>query len=572
MKLRLILPAGSLVYILAALLSGASPASPGTYVPFLLSCLSFLPAPFAPTRARESILPWGNRFFPQLLCGFALAIALFHGFNWYGPGGRFHPVVHDEFAYLFQAKTFAAGRLFYPSPPEPLFFDAMHILTEPVYASKYPPGHALYLAPWTAVGAPWAGSLLLTFVSLLLMGALARRYVGSWGALLLVVLFGISPMEMKVAPTYLSQITLLAGAAAYLYLLQRTGGRGKTAAAGTAGALLGFLFFTRPLNALVLAGASIPLLPSFLGTARGMSAPRRSILFFAALAAACAAGTMYNRAITGSFTRMPWQEYAARYTPEDRLGFDHGEPPQEREIGPGKRMWLEQVLYPNRRLYTPSFAAATLFRFRIPYTTKETAPYAFFILLAPLFLPGRHRRAALWTVFYALLLHGAYLFYWFPWANYYHEISPLLLFLPLLGAAALVRAAARAGREGVVLAVAALILLALAGNARQIPRQIDFLRTKPLYHLRFDRLVEENVPKNALVFVHYFKSHNSELDLINNEPDLAAADRVFVHDFGGGRNRAFHDRYFPGRKPYLYLEGAKKIIPGYERPPARAGG
>ncbi|HID24020.1 MAG TPA: hypothetical protein EYP14_16685, partial [Planctomycetaceae bacterium] len=43
--------------------------------------------------------------------------------------GDLPPALHDEYSYLFQAKTFLAGRLWFPSHPDmPHLFDQMHVL------------------------------------------------------------------------------------------------------------------------------------------------------------------------------------------------------------------------------------------------------------------------------------------------------------------------------------------------------------------------------------------------------------------------------------------------------------
>ena len=63
------------------------------------------------------------------------------------------PAFHDEYSYIFQAKTFLAGRAYFTPHSHSEFFDQMHVLNDDgVFASRYFPGVGLWLAPWVAIG------------------------------------------------------------------------------------------------------------------------------------------------------------------------------------------------------------------------------------------------------------------------------------------------------------------------------------------------------------------------------------------------------------------------------------
>jgi hypothetical protein len=125
-----------------------------------------------------------------------------------------HPLAQDEYAALFQSKVFAAGRLTGEFPPQilgrliPSFYINQFLFASfdtGQVASAYWPGFALLLAPFSALGAPWACNPLLASLALVLVGRLAERLTGEprsrgWAMLLAVA----SPQFTAMALTYFS--------------------------------------------------------------------------------------------------------------------------------------------------------------------------------------------------------------------------------------------------------------------------------------------------------------------------------------------------------------------------------
>ncbi len=561
-----LLPIGALFFLAATLLLRQPPGLAITAL--LLSAVSFVPISSEFPRTFERAGARVERRFALLLGLLTAALVAFYAWLWGFHAYRFQPVVHDEFAYLFQAKTFLAGRLLFPSPPEPLFFDAFHILTDPVYASKYPPGHALLLLPGVSLGVPWLVPILATALSLALLGILARPHLGAAGSLLLVLLFGFAPAGIQTATTYLSQTSYLLSFLLFVFFLTRWVRSGGRANPLLAGLFLGLAFLVRHWNAVVLAAFAAACLLLFREARASFRRPARTALFLLPLALAAFSVLAYNRAVTGSAFTTPWELYAERSQPEDRFGFYRGEPIEERSVAAGKRIYNERVLYPNRTRYTPDLAIRSLLILRIPMSAWEALPPVGFLFLVPflLALRGARRQAGLAALSFSFLLHAAYLLYWFPWGPYYHEITPLLLALPLLGARETMERASRERRPGVFLSAILLLSLTLAAAAARLPFQIDFRREKAAVHARFERLALRRTPPGSILFLRYGRGHNPDLDLVNNEPDLARAARIYVHDLGEERNRAFREAHFPDRAPFHFDEDRRTVAPGYAPP------
>src|SRR5438105_8431252 len=247
-----------------------------------------------------------------LLLGALLCMHTFASGAW---GAR--PSTEDEFVYLFQAKTLAAGHLSYPSPPLPEFFEAAHVLVVPRFAAKYLHGHAAVLALFGMAGAPWLGPCVLLGATAALLHLAARlagltRAAALGAAALLLGATNVFPFFAS----YLSQSTSLASVAAFFaaaLAVERRPSAGRIAALFCCVVFAGLV---RPFTgaAAVVAGAAV-LLRLRKRVPLGALAWALPPLLAGALVFATAC-----KATTGSWTTPPWSLYARQYMPYDGPG------------------------------------------------------------------------------------------------------------------------------------------------------------------------------------------------------------------------------------------------------------
>lgn len=229
------------------------------------------------------------------------------------------PRVHDEFSYLLAADTFNQGRVANPTHPLWRHFETIHVIQQPSYASKYPPGQGAMLAvgQW-ATGWPMAGVWLTTAVATvaaywMLLGMVPPKWA-SIGAALLIVVPG---MQLVWGQTYWGGMLAYAGGALVLGAAARLKNRLQTHAAllMASGALL--LAVTRPFEGLVLClAAAVWVTVSWIRNSWPAAKPLmlRVIAPQLAILSLGAGGlASYNHAITGDVLTMPYQIHEGVY-------------------------------------------------------------------------------------------------------------------------------------------------------------------------------------------------------------------------------------------------------------------
>ncbi|HEX8733593.1 MAG TPA: hypothetical protein VF725_16195 [Ktedonobacterales bacterium] len=245
------------------------------------------------------------------------------------------PHIYDAAAYLFGAKTFAAGRLWAPAPPASVaqFFNGpFMVMSAGKWFNQYPPGASLTLAVGVALGAPWLVEPLLGTLALLGVGLVAHRLYGDRRVATLAVLLGAaSPFYSYLAASYLSHTIALCYLVWGWWALLRCLADARAHCAPLYAALAGLLWLlaalTRDTSAIFIVVAGGGAL--WLGWRRGWLAGwrrdwRGPLLCGLALYVAALLGVIvsaaYNGALTGDSAVTPRQ----LFSPGDRYGFGQG--------------------------------------------------------------------------------------------------------------------------------------------------------------------------------------------------------------------------------------------------------
>ncbi len=167
------------------------------------------------------------------------------------------PLLIDEIIQVYQARIFAAGRLWLPAAAHPEFTSSQHLLDwgGKVFG-QFPAGGPALLALGTLVGAEWLVGPVASALCAFVFARLVRRIEPRPGtALAAVLLFSAAPFVVFLGASMMNHITttaaLLAGA---LALSRATADRdARTGAAFLVGLALGVAATIRPLDAAAFA-------------------------------------------------------------------------------------------------------------------------------------------------------------------------------------------------------------------------------------------------------------------------------------------------------------------------------
>jgi hypothetical protein len=483
------------------------------------------------------------------------------------------PRVHDEFAYLLGADTYASGRLVNPQHSHWQHFESFHVLSSPVYLPKYPPGQSLVLAAGKLLGHPQIGVCLSTgfaaaSLAWMLAGWLPSRFVClSW---LVAVLH--PGLLIKWSHSYMGGALAMTGACLLLGALART--RRKPSVKLSVIAALGILILanTRPFEGLVLT-VSVGIGLIFILVRSGKVRPARFIVQIAlpsGLVLACGGSLMMlnNYWVTGSILRLPYQLYEAQYGLTPLL---HGQ--KRPEQTPNYRHWVMRKYYEDEeaQILAKYSTAASFLREKTNSLASLTHFFGggtqYLMLLGlPLALRWSRYRLAILVLVPSLFAAVAT-----PWTltHYAAPAAPLIIFIViasftelarLLGTARTVdKESTRTDEEtkntrskttNVLLASLAFVLMLLHGFTLC---KNELRANGTPWVLRRDQIQQElsQQSKQFLIFVQYSAEHNPHEEWVYNLSDIDRSPVVWARQLSPEADKQLI-AYFAERE-VLYL-------------------
>lgn len=475
------------------------------------------------------------------------------------------PTAHDEYGYLLQAKTFASGRMSNPAHPLWTFFEAPHLIQQPSYTAKYPPGQGFFLFLGQWAGHPWLGVLL----GLMLMYASLNWMLRGWlppgwallGTVCLVARVGLFSYWSN---SYWGGALAAAGGALVTGALPRLWRAPSRYASLAMAGGIALLAATRMyegaiLSLVALAYLTVRLTRRHLWTRflRHAAAPAAGVLLLLMLALGA-----YNGHVTGSPVRLPYQLHNEQYISTPLFIFQEAKAVRSyRHLdlqllhGAWERRWYDQRKFHEPwgvQFFTLGFSA--LFFFLGP-------PLFFAYLGLPAMLQSDRRLRPAFVLLAAFVAALYVETFYFP-----HYAAPALGLLYLIAMQGMrrLRLYRHNGRpvgialvRGLVMAQVLILLPAGLIQANQNTYRWS-VSSPPAWccvvpvaagQAQFLPALTAGSGRH-LVFVRFTAQHNPNESWIYNEPDIDHAQVVWAHDQGESENQKLM-AHLPGRRIWL---------------------
>jgi len=474
------------------------------------------------------------------------------------------PRIHDEFSYLLAADTFANGRI--TNPPHPFWkhFESFHIIQQPTYASKYPPGQGLFLAAGQLLkGRPIAGSWLCTALACAAICWMLQACIPLRWALAGGMLSTFHPLILMWGQKYYGgSLAVLGGALLFgaLYRLM------KRPAAGTSLIMaLGLLFLatSRPFEGFLTAIIAAIVLLAWMVKQSQFSMRRLSqlIIIPLALASICLVSALafYNWKITGSATRFPYQVHEERYSPTPLFVWSPARnvKPSLPHIENFHQTWSFGIY--EKQQSRKEYLHAIVLKSKIFFVEMFVFPLSILLTTLPWALRNHLTRLAVATVSIMLLIHVTCVTFF--QAFYLAPVMPLIILI-LIQCARYWRVNFWENHSQGTVFLCGFSLLYFGLSLSLIYEYLSDPTTPTRYQLALSRsrVIEQlkQRPQKDLIFVKYPEDHDFHFDWVYNRADIDGAEVIWAHDLGELDNQRLI-QYYPDRQIWRLSLSDQKI-------------
>lgn len=482
--------------------------------------------------------------------------------------GESPPHIHDEFANLLAADTFARGRVSNPSHPLWQFFESIHVLSYPAYVSKYPPAQGMMFAIGQVLfnkpifGAWLAGALASAGICWGLLGWMRPRWAVFGG-----LLATFHPVLLKWSQVYWGGAEAMFGGALVFGAVGRliNGLSIKNAILLALG--ISILGLSRPFEGLILTticGAFLlyhlfkKSLLFKIETIKSLYLPAGMVLLLFVIWTG-----YYNWRITKSPFKMPYMVYEEQYAVAPFLLIQKPRSIPEYNHEFIKKHFVEYALEEYKRQLTFSgFIKETINKYR-----RLARGYLWnYVLIIPFItLPWMFKRKGT-TIFPPvafLIFTLAMAVETWMWDRYAAPIGGIFFCLTVEGfrRLRLWKCCNRPLGVAIVIAVLALCLLQtlLWFKTRKweySKKDWDWQRVQIIKKLQTDG-------GKHLIFVRYGQNQSVHNDWVHNSADIDGSTIIWARDMGKETNKKLID-YYKDRKIWL-LEADNEYDPPPEK-------
>ncbi|QDU16073.1 hypothetical protein CA11_39010 [Gimesia maris] len=474
------------------------------------------------------------------------------------------PRIHDEFSYLLAADTFSHGRL--TNPPHPFWkhFQSFHIIQQPTYASKYPPGQGLFLALGQVLtGNPLFGVWLSISLACAAVCWMLQAWVPPRWALAGGLMSSFHPLILIWGQNYFGGGVAILGAALLFGSVRRLINTPELRMTFVLGTGIFILAISRPFEGFVTACLSLITLFFWIVTQQDYSKRVifQSIILPFGLIAICIGGALayYNWIVTGSVSQFAYQVHEETYSQTPLFVWST---PREvkNELSHFKKYhtgWsfneFQKQQDPKGYFESVSGKSQT-FIFQMIFF-----PLSALLLTLPWAIKSTWTQIALSILLVVLLTH--LLCTTFFQLHYLAPIIPLVFYVLIQCARHWRTAHWKNHSQGRVF-LFGLGIIYFATLISQISEYVSDPRMLMKHRLAANRvnLIEQlkKMPQKDLIFVKYSPDHNPHFDWVYNRADIDHSEVVWALSLTSAENQKLID-YFPDRKVWQLSVAPKDL-------------